>query len=234
MGENNGLKFAGAPAKGQPVQPSSKPAEETPASEEPKYLTVEQFNQMAETLKKDLQANAQGLIDKNSHRIEAKVQGQLAELTRAIAIQRKAGINITPEQEKLLKQEIINSAFEPVQDQNQASQQQAAPPAPAGEPEIHPAVKAALAYMKKAGVQIEDVDPEVELIDQATTDEGVFLASVMEAVQTKKARIQQEENRASPESRIPSLGKGAPKGGFDPNMDSSAYFREGYKKNKKG
>lgn len=159
---------------------------------EQSQLTLDQVRRLAEQIAEEKSQaafqRAQGLIDKADSRITKKVQAELKTLEQTIAMQKQLGLEVPLDKVNAMRQEIIARAY---------TEPEATPPTAASggapaqvqnqESGTDPITAAAYRIMQKAGITIEDGDPEVQMIDQSDPD--LFLASVGAAVQAKKARV---------------------------------------------
>lgn len=184
---------AGQPA---PASPEVTPSQQTPVVEpqngaQPKYITYEEAQRLAETAAETALRKAQSHNDKTVQRIESK-----------IAQLQNAGVTVTPEQAAKLVQ-----AEDAQQQQQSPSQPSPARPAqaqPKESGEAHPVLQVAAAMMEEAGIQIEETDPEFATIDLKTTSPRQFLKTVEAAIEAKQQRLQ---SAGSP-ARMPTLAGG--------------------------
>jgi hypothetical protein len=212
MGENDkqAVSFAG---DGQ-SQVNSQPVSQEPAKAEneqetaPEYLTREEAQRLFEEQKNDLLKQTQSLTDKASSRLDKQLRSEIKKVNDVIDLQKKAGINITPEQERTMRQMAYDNAIGQVGEETDDSEKGAAKPLEVNDPQQ--VMKAATAAVidglvtdiyKEAGITVFENDPELEMIDKTTP--MAFLNSIKAAVEKKRQRIQ-----TAPETRIASLGKG--------------------------
>lgn len=198
-------------------QPQEEPA--TPAvsgqptvtnAVQPQYVTMEQAAQLAKEAADDAFRRAQSLYSKSQAGFEKKVQADLKNLEKALDLQKKAGISITPEQENTMRQQVINQAF---MDDGQPTQQVTSPnqPAQAGEEEgpPDPVTAAAWKIMEDAGIDdIEESDPEFSLIDENTPDAFKFLRSIEAATEAKRKRLAEQSPVQQPTRTPTNAGAG--------------------------
>jgi hypothetical protein len=183
------------------------PAVEQELTTEPQYLTREEAQHLFEEQKNDLLRQTQSLTDKASSRLDKKLREEIKKVNDVIDLQKKAGITITPEQERVMRQMAYDNALGSISEDAEDLSKGAAKPQEINDPEQM--AKAAAAVIgglandiyKQAGVTIYENDPEVDLIDQSSPI--AFLDSIKAATEKKKQRIQ-----TAPEARIASLGKG--------------------------
>ena len=175
---------------------------------EPEYLTRAEAQRLRQEITDEVLRQTQSLTDKAASRIDKKLQDELKKIGDVIKLQRQAGIEITPEQERAMRQTAYDTVFSQLSDSEPDHPKgQNTPSAPVGEDEK--AMRAVAAAMndltddiyKEVGVVVEQNDPEVELIDQSSP--AAFLKSLRKAAEKKAQRI------ATPaEARITSLAKG--------------------------
>lgn len=155
---------------------------------QPQYLTLEEARRMAEEAEEKAFRRAQGLIEKTNAGVVKKVQSDLKNLEQSIALQKKAGIEITADQEEKLKQQVFQRAFTEVEESPAPAQTAPAQAAPVQQPDnIDPITAEAVKMMQDAGVWIDDDDPETDVIDQSSI--YAYLESVKKAIETKRQRI---------------------------------------------
>ena len=172
------------------------------------FLTREEAQRLFEDQKNDLLRQTQSLTDKASSRLDKQLRGEIKKVNDVIDLQKKAGIDITPEQERTMRQMAYDTALGQIGEETDDLEKGAAKPPDMNNPQQ--VMKAATAAVidglvtdiyKEAGVTVYENDPELEMIDKTTP--MAFLNSVKAAVEKKKQRIQ-----TAPETRIASLGKG--------------------------
>lgn len=191
--------------------PASQDAEsvEQEQGTESEYLTRAEAQRLLDTVKEDVLRQTQSLTDKTASRIDKKLHDELKKIGDVIKLQRQSGIDITPEQERAMRQTAYDTVFSQLSESEpDHPAEQKTPSVPAGEDEK--AIRAVAAAMndltddiyKEVGVVVDKNDPEVELIDQSSPAE--FLKSLRKAAEKKAQRI------ATPaEARITSLAKGS-------------------------
>jgi hypothetical protein len=175
-----------------------------PAGEEPKqFVTLDQFQKAMEELK----STNQGLIDKNAQRIEQRtaaqieerVQARFQDLTQSLDLQKKMGINITPEQERQLKNQIVMEEFEARPASTPPSGQAAPPVQDAG---YNPVEAMAVQILERAGLPEDaDLSPYNNLLknDPAQHTELDYLESVREIA----AKYLEDHPQPAPTTRTP-------------------------------
>ena len=166
------------------------------AGTQPEYLTREEAARMVdEALRK-----AQSSFDKGQNRLTTKVQARLQNLEEAWAMQAKAGVAVPDDASKdQIRSRVLSQTLtEP------ESPPQTPPIAPAqvptGEAEVvDPLVQAinalAVSRMQKAGVMIDEADPEytqfvVPAVESDDPDD--FLDAIGKAIAAKKQRLSSE------------------------------------------
>jgi hypothetical protein len=187
-----------------PASPTPEPGMQTV---QPSSLTQDQVRAIAEEVAEAKFRQTQGLIDKADSRITKKVQGELQQLEKTLKVQAELGIVIPPEKVIAMQQQVMARAYS-------ENEQPPAPTQPYGTQPTQPMypeggnvpdVSAqALRMMQRAGVIIEDSDPEVVGIDMSDPD--LFLASVGHAINVKKTRL------AAPVTPTNAGGSGSPQG----------------------
>jgi hypothetical protein len=202
-----------APAVGQSQQTSGNAPEAQPSGagggETPQYLTREEVERLIAQTKEDIARQTQSLTDKAASRIDKRVKDGLENLNKVIALQKKAGIELTPEQERAARMQVYDEAIGSEDDSLPGLPPRAAQPGPVdGANQAQAAVvafvnKQADKMMKKAGVELDASDPEASMLVQ---DKGPdeYLDSLEAALQKKAQRV-----KTPPEARIPTLGSGA-------------------------
>lgn len=174
---------------------------------------VEQTAQVQPAVQQDpdVMAAAEAIRRQQHSEIDAKAK----QVAKVIGDLKAQGITISAEQVIQLMQSGASRA--PGQVPNQQPQQSATPEGGAGqEMPADPVVREAMdTMMEIAGKQLEESDPEFELIDKETDKPSVFLASVQKAAEAYAKRT---GNIANP-ARIPVLAGGA--GSHTPNYQNT-------------
>jgi hypothetical protein len=194
-------------------QPSIQPPGQATAPEAPApYITQAELRTALEAQKTELQnllaKNYQGVQSKTDN-IAAQVKQQVNAIDAFVQKMTAAGVTVTAEQTKTLKQDAMMEAL--TSEPQQPHQQPQARGNGSGDGEQLDSVSlAALSMMEVQGVQIEDSDPEVaeiaKAIDGTPKD---YLAAVQRAIQAKQARLAQTPQQTM--ARVPgSLPPGAP------------------------
>ncbi len=211
MGEKDtqAVSFAGEESQENPLPVSQEQAnvedEQGTASE---YLTREEAQRLFEEQKNELLKQTQSLTDKASSRLDKQLRAEIKKVNDVIDLQKKAGISITPEQERTMRQMAYDSALAQAGEETDDSDKGTAKPPDMSDPQkVMQAATAAVIdglvtdIYKESGVTVYENDPELEMIDKSSP--MAFLNSVKAAVEKKKQRIQ-----TAPEARIATLGKG--------------------------
>jgi|GEM_PF-3973052 hypothetical protein len=177
---------------GQPqVTPPAQAGQEPSSAPQPKFITLEEAQKLANQAALDAEERAfrraQGLVSKADNRITAKVQQDLAALQQMITLQKSAGIEVTPQQEAQLRNQIIANAYSQGE-QPPPNTEPPATPKPAEQSEASDPITAeAWRLMQAAGIVINENDPEVGQLDQSSG--YAFLRSIETAIESKRQRI---------------------------------------------
>ncbi len=213
-------KAAGFTGSAQ-VQPSA-PATDAQTPAQPQYLTRDEAEAMAKAAEEAAFRRAQGLIEKSSSRVLKQVQTDLKALETSLALQRKAGIEVTPEMEDRLKQQVMQKAFQdaPVEEVVPIP---SAPVQEAGQPvdrSEDPAIVNAQAWglMEGAGIFLEDGDEELNMLVRNSTGKD-FIDSMKAAIEHKRQR--NAASNINPAVRV----AGAVQGTGKPDL-MQAYLKE--------
>jgi hypothetical protein len=195
-------------------QPSIQTPGQAPAPEAtvPTYITQAELKAALDAQKTELQ----GLLAKNYQGVQSKTDTIAAEVKQQVnaidAFVKKmtaAGVTITAEQTKAMKQDAMMEALT-AESQQPPQQPQARGNGSGDGEQLDPVSLAAVSMMEATGVQIEDSDPEVAEIEKAidgTPKE--YLAAVQRAILAKQARLAQTPQQTL--ARVPgSLPPGAP------------------------
>jgi hypothetical protein len=184
-------------APGQVPGPASVPAEPVQgAGTAPEYVTREEAARMVD----EAMRKAQSSFDIGQNRLTKKVQARLQNLEEAWAIQAKAGVAVPDDASKdRIRSNVLSQTMtEP------ESPPQTPPTTPAQQPVtgaevVDPLVQAinalALNRMQKAGVMIDEADPEYkQFVDPAVESEDPddFLDAIGKAIAAKKIRLSSE------------------------------------------
>ena len=186
-------KVAEATPPGQPqVNPPAQAGQEPSSAPQPKFITLEQAQALANQAALDAEERAfrraQGLVSKADNRITEKVKQDLAALQGMITLQKSAGIEVTPMQEAQLRNQIIANAYSQGEPPLTHTEQPAEPKPEAPSSEAaDPITAEAWRLMQAAGIIINDNDPETEKLDQSSG--YAFLRSIEAAIEAKRQRI---------------------------------------------
>lgn len=177
-------------------QPSAAPVQ-------PEYLTREQaealVKQAAQQATEDAFRRAQGFVVKR----DQAIQKSLDDLKATLEMQRQAGVTITPEQERVMQEQVRQKAIQEAGPSDQASTQQ--PVQAAADDTIDPITAIAIGFERRYGVEITEEDPEFRLI-KTDGAEDEYLDTYLQAIQTKQKRLQ---GQPPPTVRTPTnLGQG--------------------------
>jgi len=195
-GQAEGTAPGSAPVPPLPVTPGSE-GTEAAGQEGAKegYLTREE----AKALEERVLNQARSYSDKGRVRVENAVK----DVTNAIATFRQTGQQITPEQEKAMKDAAIQKAMTEPEPAPAGDQ----PPQAAPQGQIDPEV---LAIQTEMGVALAEGDPELAQVDRA---HGIrkFYSSVTAACEAKKTRLASQpiEPAGTAASRLPPAGSAA-------------------------
>jgi len=185
---------------------SGNPSDQEANAAQQQVLTRKDMDQMVNDITEQVVRRTQGLIDSQTSNINKRIQDGLSNLKSVIEVQRSAGIEITPEQEQVLRQRIISEAYtvDPSSPPDPSTGTRNPQPEPQGGQEIDPVTAEAIAMMEEAGVWIADTDPEAENIRQAKSPRQYFKA-VEEAIAAKRERTSQTktETGEEPSGRSP-------------------------------
>jgi len=157
----------------------------------PVFVTQEEALQIAKQAAAEATRTLQSQFDKGTNTIFNKVQAELAQMKSLIALQRQAGMQIPPEQEQAIQNQIIASAFNaPPEPPPPSSGQPAQAAQPGAEDDGKPSNEweaTAYALMEEAGIVIEPTDPEAASLD--TKDGYHWVRSIERAIEAKRARL---------------------------------------------
>ena len=197
MADNEQVQAQAGEQAGQP-----EPQSEQTNVQQPEYLTKQEaVNLVNELAAKQFQA-LQSMQAKQENRVKDEVEKRLQVLTAA-------GLTPTPEQAARI-QDATRQQFAEMDEANTAIANQGDAQAPMMQQQaIHPVIATANEIMRKAGVTINDNDPELKLIDQNTDDELTFLNSVQSAVIAKAKRLADARQKQFDPAKTPgALGAG--------------------------
>lgn len=186
------------------------PQKETP-------LTLDQIRVIA---REEATRIAQSQVAKGENRIQGYIQQQIAALQ-----QTKTLLGLSDQQVQAAQDKIIRDAYTQQIDgagQPQAQQYQQ-------QPEMHPAIEAALAMMEAQGTIVEEGDPEFESIRPLLQagDYRNLIATTKNAMALKTQRLQSRKGKAT--VRAPGGASGQPETDTDISgiTDSKELYRLG-------
>lgn len=171
--------------KGEQPLPSAEGEEST----QPEYLTKAEAQRLIAEAEEKALRKAQSSTDKAIDSIFKKVQDDLRSLTQTIEFQRNSGIEVSPEQEQQLKQQLVTRALAGAPESAQPSPPQEAPQ----KEEVDPVTAEAWRMMEEAGVLVDEDDPEAKLLNFSSPYK--FLKSIESAIEAKKERISERPAR---------------------------------------
>lgn len=176
---------------------ASDPNQEQGKEVQPEYLTRTEVANLLKEQEDRFVERTKGLLNSISDKTQNKVQAALKEYQRAVEAQKAAGIEISPEQDRATKQQIIMEAL---------ASEEAAPLEPGtqtpgnaqtgNEPEADPITQEAWRMMEERGVTIQENDPEYRILDMSSPYK--FLLSVDKAITAKATRLQQAPSSEEP------------------------------------
>jgi hypothetical protein len=209
----------------EPIQVEGQPQEE----EKGQFLTREEYHAGQEKLLNALKVSNKGLAgsmgETQGKRISAdiglQIQDEFQQLRNSIEALKAVGGTVTPEQERAMKQRVIEEAFTKKPNETQLAPDQTPRRAPAQEPEeeTDPITQDAWELMDEMGIDLLDDDPEVEMIDDSTPRQ--FFKTLEKALEAKRQRISQTSEEPNqtvpPQARIPGAGAGGSTGSLLPD-----------------
>lgn len=191
---------SGGEAKPQPIDNTPSTTEDTGNEEQPKYITEDALNERLAQIERKVQSSRDSALSTFDKRIKGKIQAVESD----IEAWRKQGVKITPEQEQQRRLNALQEAMMENPDATNPSSQPTGGTGGDNREEIVNKVNAqAYQIAQQAGVELEQDDPELMLIDQSSPQS--YLASYRNALYQKKLRA--GANAKPPEARIPSMGQ---------------------------
>lgn len=178
-------------------------APEASGATEPEYITKKQFDEFSESFKKYMDGMYRG-VQSQTDRYQQAVQSGIKSLEQNLELLKSQGVEVSPEQVKAMKNQVKLDALgrepEPSELEKKPVSEDAA---------IDPVTKAGITLMRNVGVEVEDDDPEAEIIMKAVngTEEEYFKACA-EAAKAKAARL--ADQGKSPATRQLTSLKGSP------------------------
>lgn len=158
----------------------------------PQFVSRDEFQQALEMVKRE----TQGLVDKNVSRLDKRVKEAAEKVDELVELGKVSGMQFTQEQIAQLKDRAVHQALMTADQQpsGQSAQPQAAQPQAQQD---DPVTVTARMIMQKAGITIDQNDPELSIVDSKTDDPGVFLESVRKAIEAKKQRLNRPAGNAA-------------------------------------
>ena len=189
------------------VDVQATPATSAPA--EPKYVTIEEAQRLANDAAEKAYTRAQSLVDKSSNRINEMISSRIEQIKTAYEM---TGQTMTPEQEATLRQNVVMRTLtdRPVQTD---PQQVPASPQPAQAQDasstgIDPITATAIKMADSVG-GFTEADPEYEKVMRKDLPPEEWLANVAGQVQAKKARTSSARLRSAGSTLVGVSGGGA-------------------------
>jgi len=186
------------------------PQKETP-------LTLDQIRGIA---REEATRIAQSQVAKGENRIQGYIQQQIAALQQTKTLLGLSDQQVAAAQDKIIRDaytQQIDGAGQPTAQQYQQ------------QPEMHPAIEAALAMMEAQGTIVEEGDPEFESIRPllAAGDYRNLIATTKNAMAQKTLRLQSRKGKAT--VRAPGGASGQPETDTDISniTDSKDLYRIG-------
>ena len=100
------------------------------------FLTREEAQRLFEDQKNDLLRQTQSLTDKASSRLDKQLRGEIKKVNDVIDLQKKAGIDITPEQERTMRQMAYDTALGQIGEETDDLEKGAAKPPDMNNPQL--------------------------------------------------------------------------------------------------
>lgn len=192
------------------------------------YVTREELEQFQEGLKGTLSNWYKGM-QSQSDRNFANVQKSITEFNQGVAALKASGVELTDAQIEGARNKLVVDTLAKGEEPPPQQQQQAPMEEGEGDPYLaayqNTVTAAAERLMKTAGVEIEDDDPEVSIIEKkANGTVEDYLDAIGEAIEAKRKRIA----AGPPVGQMPSLTRGgAPASNTIQNiMDPSQLWEE--------
>ena len=215
-----------------PIAPD--PAAETP-------LTRAEFMRFTSELEAKLNRGFQSWGDRLDARMAQRLQGELSQVNAWVEQNKRLGIEVPPDKIEKAKQEAYERAvLKPSQappggDGSQPSAEAAGQNLPDDiPPQVLQVAQDALGYMRVMGIEIEENDPEAGLLKLDAQSPQEFMASVKEAVEAKRQRLEGAEAAAQDEASKRKRSVAPPRGvskptSSDAGRDSMSFLNEAYK-----
>ena len=207
-----------------PGQPSGQVQQDPGEGADPKFITLEDAQRLADQAEERAYRRAQGLVDKADNRIGKQVREAVDKVKSDIALMRNDGVEISEQ----LEQEMVNNATrEAYQSPPPESDTVSSDP---GDRPTDPVTAEAWRMMEAAGISIDDGDPELEMLNQES--EYAFLHSVEQAIAAKKKRLDGAGTQTPETTRLPTTVGGTGRH-VQPNyleMDDQEHWEQAKKK----
>lgn len=201
-----------------PETPSQQP-EGNGEENQPKFVTEDILNQKLEELSRKVQSSRDSALSTFDKRIKQRVE----QVEKDIEAWRKAGVNITPEQEQQRRLEAMQQAMLDNSDADSPSGQREPASSQQPQEDIVREVNAwAAQKVQQAGITLEQSDPEIVLLDQSSPE--AFKQSFTQALYQKRVRTGETQGPPA-QARIPSMAQGSTK----PPTKAEQKFLEEYK-----
>lgn len=171
--------------------PASAAGQPGSAGNEPKYVTIEEAQRMADTAAEKAYQRAQSLVDKSTTRVSNYVSERMAQIEQSA---RYTGQALSDDQKAQIRRDLAVEAMT-AQETPPATSSPAQPAqaAPQGAP-APDAIQNAAIKMAEAVGGFEQNDPEMKMLNMSGSPEE-FLVSVQEAVYAKRTRLAQQADR---------------------------------------
>ena len=204
-------------------------AQEPEALEEPQeeksFVTVDDFEQF----KAQLDARENEILRRAKQSNADRFKAIQAEVEKIKSRNKAIGIELSPEQERMMRQRVENDML--MQESPQANGQDEAPQG-AGTGGVNDPKLLALGYgFEKGGVEVSPGDPEAGLIDTALRNPSITpfeMADIAkEAAEKKAKRLASSKAKSRVKQPTGGGGRGARKGIlYDPTKPASHYFEQ--------
>lgn len=216
-------------ASGQVPGAASQEQQQGNETQQPKYVTVEEAQRLADEAANKVLRQAQSFFDQNSNKFTKEVRGRLDSLESAWKIQEAAGVTITDEQKKQIRQQVItDAATAPEQGQQQPPPTQVS----GGDPDDPAVVNRKVGELyQRYGAQVFEGEPEAADLDYSSG--AAFISSLEVAIQKKQARLSGgAQQAAAPQTNRTPTNAGAT--GSVPRPDLQAQYNERMKQIPRG
>jgi hypothetical protein len=178
---------------GQPAPASGDGSQPPAGTEAPKFVTLEEAQRIAdEAAAKAADQSyrrAQSLVDTNASRITKQVQEGFGALKQASETLKAVGHEIPADTLARAHTQVMTGAFDTPATPGGAPPASPATPPGQGETAKDPITLLAERMQSKAGITLEDSDPEMSNAKLRSEDPEIFLQGVDEGIAAKKARL---------------------------------------------